>query len=51
MTHSTQNRSFRRRSSQPPFGIAPTQLSHWQNKNKKWYLVIKVLRQEKGYDN
>jgi len=33
-----------------------TQLSHWQNKNKMVFstedvILIKVLRQEKGYDN
>jgi len=32
------------------------QLSHWQNKNKMVFsteglVLIKVLRQEKGYDN
>jgi len=32
---------------------ASMQLSHWQNKNKQNedLVLIKVLRQEKGYDN
>jgi len=36
---------------------ASTQLSHWQNENKKMVFstedlfLIKVVREEKGYDN